>query len=46
MSTTWQAVISSAVGVAFVVVARLVDRFLPDPKGEHPLPAAPAPRIK
>jgi hypothetical protein len=37
-----QAVIASAIGVAFTVLARLVDRFLPDPRGEHPLPPPPS----
>lgn len=38
----WTSIISGAVGIAFVVVGRLVDRFLPDPEDKHPLPDPPA----
>lgn len=42
--TATQAIIASAIGVVFTVLARLVDKYLPDPKGEHPLPPPPAGR--
>lgn len=43
MSGVTEAIVSTAVGMAFVVVARLVDRFLPDTTGQHPLPSQGAP---
>lgn len=35
------AILSSVVGLVFTVLARLIDRWLPDPDKAHPLPAPP-----
>lgn len=37
----WTQLVSILIGATGVVVWRLIDRFLPDPNGKHPLPAAP-----
>lgn len=34
-------IVAAGVGVLFIVIGRLVDRFLPDPDGKHPLPSPP-----
>lgn len=43
MSGLSEAIVSTGVGVVFCVVARLIDRFLPDTTGQHPLPSQVAP---
>ena len=34
-------VVAAVVGVVATIVWRLVDRYLPDPEGKHPLPPRP-----
>lgn len=41
MNGAWQAIIASAVGIAFTALARIVDRLLPDPQNKNPMPPAP-----
>ena len=42
MNGAWQAIIASAAGIVFTVIARIIDRILPDPEGRNPLPPSPA----
>lgn len=37
----WTQVIAALVGVAFTVLGRLIDKWLPDTTGKHPLPEPP-----
>lgn len=37
-SNLWAAVISIAAGIILTIVARLVDKWLPDPENKHPMP--------
>jgi hypothetical protein len=34
-------VVAAAIGVVTTILWRLIDRYLPDPTGEHPLPPRP-----
>ena len=34
-------VISAGVGLVLTAAARLIDKWLPDPEGKHPLPPMP-----
>ena len=36
----WSQIIAALVGIGFTVLARLIDRWLPD-DGKHPLPKPP-----
>lgn len=41
-SETWAAILAPLIGVVLTIVYRLVDRFIPDESGAHPLPATAA----
>ena len=40
-SDTTAQIISAVIGVVVITLYRLIDRFLPDPEGKHPLPPPP-----
>jgi hypothetical protein len=42
MSEWKQAVIATAVGAIFTVLARFIDRWLPDPEGRYPVAPYPS----
>ena len=39
--TEWSEVLAVIIGAVVTVIWRLIDRYLPDPDGKHPLPPAP-----
>jgi hypothetical protein len=41
MSEVWQQITAAIVGAVITILWRLIDRYLPDPNGKHPLPPAP-----
>ena len=40
-SSDWAQIIAALVGAALTVAWRLIDRYLPDTTGNHPLPQPP-----
>jgi hypothetical protein len=39
-STTWAQILAPIIGVLLTVIYRLVDKWIPDEEGKHPLPTA------